>query len=75
MRAIKYLEYRECLVAQPLSRCSSPTELNSTVVSDTKALNQNSQAAMVITALKKIHGCLRRLVRRACVIIKENLDT
>lgn len=33
MRAIKYLEYREYAAAQLLYRCSSPMELNLTVVS------------------------------------------
>lgn len=33
MRAITFLESRECIAAQRLSRCSSPMELNSTVVS------------------------------------------
>lgn len=39
MRAIKYLEYRAYTAAQPLSRCSSPMELNSTVVSDKRSIN------------------------------------
>lgn len=38
MRAIKYLEYPAFTAAQLLYRCSSPMELNLTVVSITQTL-------------------------------------
>lgn len=59
MRAVKYLEYRESPAAQLLSRCSSPMELNSTVVSLLPFPINHAQLWSLPTSVS--------LTRRACI--------